>query len=161
MKRIGVLSDTHLYSDPQPLPEKMTDDFKNVDLILHAGDITSLDIIDYLGTLAEIIAVKGNMDSPQVKEALPEKRMINVEGVTIGLIHGYGFPVNLIDKVRKDFPKNINAIVFGHSHAAVNRTVDGILFFNPGSPTDKVFAKFNSYGILTVDGGIRGEIIRI
>ena len=79
----------------------------------------------------------------------------------IGLIHGYGASANLIDTVKGEF-KGVDAIIFGHSHAPVNMVKDGVLFFNPGSPTDKVFAQTNSYGIIEVDDKkIEGKIVEI
>ena len=67
----------------------------------------------------------------------------------------------MIETVRSEF-KGVDAIIFGHSHAPINMTKDGILFFNPGTPTDKIFARTNSYGILEVtDKEIKGNIVAI
>jgi hypothetical protein len=79
------------------------------------------------------------------------------------LVHGWGHPNKLIDLVGDTFRDNkLDAIVFGHAHYPTNQVKSGVLYFNPGSPTDKIFSPFNSYGLLEIkDGKIEGEIIRI
>ena len=160
--KIGVLSDTHIPQTASKLPDEIYYAFKDVDLILHAGDFTELSILDELKRLAKTEAVYGNMDSPGIQKALPAKRMIKAGKFVIGLIHGYGAPSGLMDVIKDEFSKeSVDVIIFGHSHLPVNETRNGILFFNPGSPTDKIFAKYNSYGMLTINNRIKGEIIKI
>ncbi len=159
--KIGVLSDTHIPKVCADLPAEIVKAFKDVDLILHAGDLVEMKVLNQLQKLAETKAVRGNMDEPELQNVLPEKEIIKVNGFTIGLTHGYGPPANLIDCVKNEFPEKVDVIVFGHSHSPVNEKRGGILFFNPGSPTDKIFAKYNSYGMLTIDNSIKGDIIKI
>ena len=111
--------------------------------------------------LKDVKAVVGNMDSREIKLELNPKEVITIGGLKIGLIHGYGAPSEILVTVRREFDK-VDAIVFGHSHVATNMKKDGILYFNPGSPTDKIFATKNSYGILeVVDKKIEGKIIQL
>lgn len=159
--KIGVISDTHIPNAAQRLPGEIYKAFKDVDLILHAGDLVEISVLDELKKLADVEAVHGNMDTAEVLKLLPLKKVIKAGEFTIGLTHGYGPPFNLINKVKKEFSRNIDAIVYGHSHSPVNEVRDGVLFFNPGSPTDKIFARYNSYGMLTIDNEIKGEIIRL
>jgi hypothetical protein len=159
--KIGVISDTHIPQAALQIPQEIYNAFKGIDLILHAGDLTEISVLTELKKLAETHAVCGNMDEAEVREILPDKKIIEVEKFTIGLIHGNGPPFNLISKVRKEFLQKVDVIVFGHSHSPVNEVREGILFFNPGSPTDKIFAKYKSYGLLTIDGGIKGEIVQL
>lgn len=159
--KIGVISDTHIPQVAPRIPQEIYNVFKGIDLILHAGDLTEISVLGELKKLAETQAVYGNMDEPDVRKILPVKRIIEVGKFTIGLIHGNGPPFNLISKVRKEFFQKVDVIVFGHSHSPVNEVREGILFFNPGSPTDKTFAKYNSYGLLTIDDGIKGEIVQL
>ena len=159
--KIGVLSDTHIRRVGRSLPAQIYESFKDVDMILHAGDLVEIEALRDLEKIAKTTAVYGNMDDPEVRKLLREKEIIKIGAFTIGLIHGYGSAANIIDRIKNEFKEKVDAIVFGHSHAPVNETRNGILFFNPGSPTDRVFAKCNSFGILTVNGGIKGEIIRI
>jgi uncharacterized protein len=159
--RILVLSDTHMPRTVPDIPIQIYDAIKDADMILHAGDFVEKEVLDKLSSLRKTKAVYGNMDSAKLREALKPKEVIEVEGCRIGLIHGYGASKDLMETVRKEF-ENVDAIVFGHSHNAVVTTKDGILFLNPGSPTDNIFAPFNSYGILEVaNGKVDGKIVRI
>lgn len=162
MKRIGVISDTHIPRTAETLPEAVARHFEGVDLILHAGDLEVLSVLDDLELIAPVKAVCGNMDRDRDPSLTPEKRIVEVEGRRIGLMHGWGAPHGLRLRVRKEFDDAIDCVVFGHSHQAFNEKIAGTLMFNPGSPTDKRFAPFRSIGILTVDGGkVKGEIIKI
>ena len=157
--RILVLSDTHIPVAAHELPQKIYDEIRHVDLILHAGDFIDMKLLEKLRRLKDVKAVVGNMDSREIKLELNPKEVITIGGLKIGLIHGYGAPSEILVTVRREFDK-VDAIVFGHSHVATNMKKDGILYFNPGSPTDKIFATKNSYGILEIaDKKIEGKII--
>lgn len=158
--RIGVIADTHIPDRAKEIPQKILEDFKNVDLILHAGDLVELKVLDELRKIKEVKAVFGNMDSFPVVNLLPKKELIQIGKFKIGLIHGFGHPNRLIEVVRKEFDK-VDCIVYGHAHNPVNEVRDGVIFFNPGSPTDKIFSAYNSYGILEINDTIRGNIIRL
>lgn len=150
MIKIAVLSDTHIPIAADDIPKAVYEGIAGVDMILHAGDLLKLDIFDRLSKIAPVKAVCGNMDDVNVRSRLPNKDVITIGQVSIGLIHGWGAPSDLIDLVSHEF-KDVDAIVFGHSHSPLIETKNGILFFNPGSPTDKVFAPYNSYGILEIE----------
>jgi len=159
--RILVISDTHIPRSAHDLPEAIYKEIENVDMIVHAGDFVEKEVYDKLKSLRDLKAVCGNMDSGDLRRVLKDKEVFEVEGFKIGLIHGYGAPANLLDTVKGEF-KNVDVIIFGHSHAALNIEKDGILFFNPGSPTDKIFAQSNTYGILeTTPKKIEGKIVKI
>lgn len=158
--KILVLSDTHIPRVAADLPEGIYEAIRDVEMIIHAGDFVEKDLLDKLKTLKDTRAVHGNMDTPYLQDHLNDKEIIQVKNFKIGLIHGYGAPNDIVDTVRREFT-NVDAIIFGHSHSPMNETRDGVLFFNPGSPTDKVFATVNSYGILEVsDKGIEARIIK-
>jgi putative phosphoesterase len=157
--RILVISDTHIPRSAADLPKEVYDEIPDVDMIIHAGDIVDEAFLDKLSALKPVRAVCGNMDSPKLQRLLKTKEVVQVQNVRIGIMHGHGASASLIDTVGAEF-KNVNAIVFGHSHAAVNIVKDGVLFFNPGSPTDTVFARTNSYGILEIEGDkIKAKIV--
>lgn len=159
--RILVLSDTHIPRAADDLPDAVYREAKRVDLILHAGDFVEMSVLDKLRKICEVKAVRGNMDEAKLREVLKDKEVIDVEGASIALIHGHGPKTNLVETVRREFT-NVNAIVFGHSHSPFNEVRDGILFFNPGSSTDTIFASENSYGIIEVKNrAIKGKIIRL
>jgi putative phosphoesterase len=158
--RIGVLSDTHIPIAAREIPRKALALLNGVDLIAHAGDILQLTVLEELEELAEVKAVYGNMDTHSIREKLPEINTFEVQGFKIGIIHGSGPPSGMESRIGKKFDK-IDVIIYGHSHSPKNEIINGVLFFNPGSTTDRVFAPCNSFGILTIDKEIRGEIIRI
>jgi len=150
--KIGVVSDTHATSFTQP-PDQILRTLAEVDLIIHTGDFVARDVLDGLKRLGEVKAVQGNMDSEELKQILPEKEILEIEGKKIGIIHGWGSPHGIDDRVGGMFD-DVDIIVYGHSHYSQNEVKRGILFFNPGR------AK-NSFGILTIDQEVSGEIINL
>ena len=150
--KIGVVSDTHATSFAD-VPDRILIALAEVDLIIHAGDFVARDVLDGLKRLGEIKAVQGNMDSDELKRILPEKELLLIEGKRIGIIHGWGSPYGIDDRVGKMF-EDVDVIVYGHSHYSQNEIKKDILFFNPGQAR-------NSFGILTVGEQIRGEIINL
>lgn len=160
--RIGVISDTHIPRVAKDMPKVIYEEFEDVDLILHAGDFVEADFLKKLRDFKRTIAVYGNLDSRELTNLLKAKEIIEVEKIRIGLIHGWGTPEGLAERVNTEFEEEkIDCIVFGHSHRPFNETKNGILFFNPGSPTDKIFAPYNSYGLLEITDKIKGKIIRL
>jgi len=149
---IGVLADTHV-NRLEHLTKKIIDALSTVDLIIHAGDFTDVQVLEELRQLGEVKAVHGNMDSMELKTALPVKEIVEIENKRIGITHGSGSPWPIEERVRKMFESDrIDVIVYGHSHKSQNKVIDDILFFNPGKATD-------SFGILTIDEEVKGEII--
>ncbi len=167
--KIGVVSDTHLSKIDFSLPnqkkflQKAEEFFKDVNLILHAGDIGSFEVINFLEKFAPVKAVYGNMDDLLLRRSLPEKLTFEVGELKIGLTHGSGPPWEITDRVLKVFSKeDLDCLVFGHTHEPLNKVVSGLLLFNPGSPTDNVYATQNSFGLLYVEGKqIKGEIVTL
>jgi len=160
--KIGVISDTHIPEQAKEIPKVILEDFKDCSLILHAGDLVTLDVLKKLKDVGRVVAVRGNMDHREVKEELPEKEVINIGNFKIGLFHGWGVPFDLINLAKRQFKDDkCDVIVFGHSHSPLSEWRDEVLFFNPGSPTNKMFSPYNSYGILEIDEKINAKIIRI
>lgn len=161
--RVGVISDTHIPISAKELPAEILLAFRGVDLIIHAGDLAELSVLEQLKAIsANVKAVYGNMDSTQVKKALPEKEIFKIGNFKIGLMHGYGHPNNLMELMQKTFKgEGVDLVIFGHSHLALSEKKDNILYFNPGSPTDKIFAPYNSYGIIEINDKIEAKIIKI
>jgi putative phosphoesterase len=160
--RIGILSDTHITRGNKTLPQKVIEILSSVDAIIHAGDYQDISVVETLTELKDFYGVCGNMDSGRIRAALPEKRVVELNGFKIGITHGWGAPNGIESRVKTFFPKDdLNAIVFGHSHTPCNKIIDNILFFNPGSPTDKRHAEHRTMGILTLDKTISGEIITL
>lgn len=139
--KIGVISDTHIPDRAKYIPKEILQEFRNVGMIIHAGDFIDLSVLKELKNFcSNVKAVWGNMDPMEVRKELPQKEILKIGNYKIGIMHGYGAPNNLIDLLTSNFKDNfVDIIIFGHSHSAFNEKRSGILFFNPGSPTDKVF----------------------
>jgi putative phosphoesterase len=150
--KIGVISDTHA-GTLDDLPKPILTTLAGVDLIVHAGDFTERAVLEGLKTLGEVRAVRGNMDSAEIKALLPEQDLFTVHGKRVGLVHGSGGPWGIADRIREMF-SDVDLIIYGHSHEAANRIIQKSLLFNPGRARD-------SFGLLTIDEEIKGEIVRI
>ena len=151
--RILVLSDTHLKQITPGLPTVILRELSNADMLIHAGDFTRDAFYQQLDSSIPLHAVRGNMDSGQIVLSLPDKLEIVVDGVKIGITHGSGSPENALLHARACF-NTPDIIVFGHSHIPHNEIQDGVLMFNPGSPTKQCRAPYPSYGIIEIDNGV-------
>lgn len=129
--KIGVLSDTHLTSVTEDFKKMLKGQFSDVDVIIHGGDMTSIAVYDYLSNW-DLRAVRGNMDDYDLGALLPVKRIETIMGRRIGMIHGRGSPHTIEDVVFGEF-RDVDIIVFGHSHVPANVRRAGVLMFNPGS----------------------------
>jgi putative phosphoesterase len=114
--RIAVLADTHA-NKLEYLPKKVIDALSTVDLIIHAGDFTDVQLLDELKQFREVKAVHGNMDSRELKSVLPVKEIVETKNKRIGVTHGSGAPWGIEARVRLVFESDrIDIIVYGHSH---------------------------------------------
>jgi uncharacterized protein len=158
--KIGVLSDTHVPTIMRALPPAIFDVFKGVDLILHAGDLVELSVLEELKTIAPVDAVAGNMDDSETHLNLPYKKTLKIGRFTVGLIHGK-FKIDVQkEMIRKEFDA-VDVIVYGHSHTPFWGMIDGVYFLNPGSPTDTRYAPYNSVALLEITDELKASIIRI
>ncbi len=157
--KIVVLSDTH----SRALPASLKAALFQADLIVHVGDFCSLDDLKEIAAYTEVKAVYGNMDDMSLRNKLPSRDIFDAEGVRIGLFHGKGPAKEVIEYAKEEFSKDkVDIVVFGHSHSPYNEKIGKVLYFNPGSPTDKISAPMCSYGIIEVkDGKYNCEIIEI
>ena len=160
--RIAVLSDTHLPDSADArsfLLALIEDVLAPVDMILHAGDLVTPDLLDVFDGYP-LHVVRGNMDP--ATPGVPIKKIINVGNFTIGMIHGWGPPDGIEERVYAEFSSvSIDCLVYGHSHRPACHRRDGILFFNPGSTTDRRSAPYHSVGLLEIADDILGTIIRL
>jgi putative phosphoesterase len=158
--RIGLITDTHVSSAEEELPREIALLFKEVDLILHAGDIYILEVLDWLETIAPVLAAHGNGDwqlderhSSRRDPRLRESHVISAEGVTIGLVHYFPLPgdprwANIQGLMELNFGSLVNVIVCGDTHEAMVTTQDGILLVNSGGAWGH-----GTLGILEVNQG--------
>lgn len=157
--KIGVISDTHLDDYDEGMREKVAEHFTDVDMIFHAGDLVDLRVLKIFGE-KEVKAVCGNMDNFSVKEKFPEHLLFETGGFKFLLIHGWGSPWGLEEKISARFP-DVNCIIYGHTHKPANHRKGNILFFNPGSAANRFFNSSQTIGILEIDKEVKGRIIKL
>jgi putative phosphoesterase len=151
--RILVLSDTHIRpGGARRLPDAVYAELERADVVLHAGDVVTADLLDELSGFAPTYAVLGNNDLDPALSHVPEMRVVEAEGVRIGMVHDSGQAAGRARRMRGLFPA-ADAVVFGHSHIPWNEPgLDGQLLFNPGSPTERRHQPVHTYGVIEVDG---------
>ena len=158
--KIGVISDTHLRGYDESFKQIIELHFSGVDAIFHAGDLVDTEVLEMFPGW-DVKAVCGNMDII-LTDKLPAQLEFELEGIRFGLIHGWGSPSGLRKKLRQRFGA-IDCLVYGHTHQAYNQIEDGVLYFNPGSPSGMrgPFLNQKTIGILEINNGISGRIINI
>ena len=132
--RIGLITDTHIPMVAKELPSEITEIFQGVDLILHAGDIYELPVLDELERIAPVLAALGDDDDWNLMDdkRIEMKHVLKLEGQTIWLVHERPY-VFLLTQQQKEEPPDI--VVYGHSHTAQVQRKNGVLFVGSGSPT--------------------------
>jgi uncharacterized protein len=150
--RIGIISDTHLHKSPEKIIELINKNLGNMDMIIHAGDFTSISVVNFLKQHPGFIGVWGNNDKEDIRSVLKEKEIIRAGGYRIGLYHGHGEGKNTLDRAYDMFRGDkVDIIIFGHSHQPVIATKEKTLMLNPGSPTYKRKGRWFSYIILEIE----------
>ena len=157
--KIGVISDTHLDDYDEKLKKSVEEHFNDADIILHAGDMVGLSVLEIFGN-KEIKAVCGNMDHSSIKEKFPERLLFEINGFKFLLTHGWGSASGIEERISSGL-KDIDCVVYGHTHQPANHRKDNTLFFNPGSAVDRYFNSSKTIGILEIDKDITGRIIKI
>ena len=161
--KIGILSDTHIPDRAKELPAKLLEEFKDADMVIHAGDMADMSVHKaLLDVCKDVRVVSGNMDPTDIKNMFPQRQLIKAGAFTIGLVHGWGPPNKLLETVKEEFKaEKPDIVIFGHSHQALNQQDGKTLYFNPGSPTDNVFAPFRSFGIIEITDKINARIVKL
>lgn len=160
--RVIVLSDTHAPRFWKDCPPAVAAYLATADVILHAGDVCTPDVLDTLATFAPVHVVLGNNDGPDVAAwGAPETLELTLGGVAVAMIHDSGPKDRRTARLRRRFPA-ADLVVFGHSHIPMDLTGDGLRIFNPGSPTDKRRQPHRTLGILELhDGTIKATIAQL
>ncbi|KPV64136.1 MAG: Phosphodiesterase [Candidatus Bathyarchaeota archaeon BA2] len=164
MKLVGLISDTHIPSKAKAIPNEVFEVFNGVNLILHAGDLTQLSVVDELEQLAPVVAVSGNMDPDEVRKRLPKMNYVTVYNWKIGVIHDPGVFMGTRRMKTMAKQKNLDILVFGHTHRPSFKRAEEVLFINPGSPTNPLppFITKPSVALLKITKeNIEPEIIKI
>ncbi len=155
MTVIGVVSDTHFPRFGRVLPRALERGLRDakVERILHLGDMTDLLAVPLFEAIAPFDAVAGNNDGEAIRARFGRRKVVRVEDVRIGMVHGDGKRGTTMDRALAAFAQEpVDVVLFGHSHFPLVRRDNGRLVANPGSPTDKRMNPRYSYAILTVDG---------
>ncbi len=160
LKRIGVMSDTHLRAPNKRLDHILDSIFKDTHMILHAGDIVGHRTLERLEERG-VIAVCGNMDDYEVASTIPQTRIIPVGNIKIGLVHGWGAKQGLEMRIVERFSEQSpEIIVYGHSHRPFWGEVEGVWLFNPGSAAPGAHGNGGTVGELQIDGSdFKAEIL--
>jgi putative phosphoesterase len=148
---LGVISDTHGLLRPEALRV-----FKGADLIFHAGDIGSPDVLRELRTVAPVVAVRGNNDKSDWANEIPETQLVEIGGVSFYLLHD-------LKQLQRMPPKGkVQVVISGHSHKPSIERRDGILFVNPGSAGPKRFTLPIAVARLTTVGSdVSAELVEL
>jgi putative phosphoesterase len=151
MTILGVISDTHGL-----LRREAVEALRGSSLILHAGDVGSLEVLEGLRAIAPVTAVRGNVDRHSWARSLPQGEVVEVEGATIYILH-------ILTELDLD-PEaaGIGVVVYGHSHVPKFEVKNHVLYFNPGSAGPRRFKLPVTVGRLVVEGGrVNGEIVEL
>ena len=166
--RIGLISDTHVPEAGEDMPPQVYDAFRGVDLILHAGDMHVIDVLDWLETLAPVLGARGNGDYPSEssrhRPGVPDDprvkvaHVIQAEGLRVGLIHGFPLPDDIPWRTKEEifdmyFQQPVDVVVCGDTHEARVDRQAGLLIVNPGSPTlPNQLRALGTIGFLEING---------
>jgi hypothetical protein len=162
MLKVGVISDTHIPINTLNISGEIKKHFKDVDLIIHAGDLIDLSVITELKKIAPVAAVAGNMDNHNVQAKLPKKEVIKIGKFQIGLIHDPGNIKKKAEVLNNNFAhEKLDIVIYGHTHTPKCEIFKNVVFFNPGSATDSIFAPYKSIGLIYLDSKIKTKIIKL
>jgi len=159
---LAIIADTHLPRGTRRLPNACVAHLKEADLIVHAGDLSTLTVLEELRSYGEVIAVHGNVDDREVRATLPQAATFDAAGATIAVVHDAGPRGGRLNRLRRRFP-GAGAVIFGHSHIPLHeRTPDGFQIFNPGSPTDRRRAPHHTMGLARAhDESLHFELVNL
>ena len=161
-RQLALVGDTHLPRGSRRLPDACVERLRAADLVLHTGDFSTAAAYDQIAAIARrLVAVHGNVDDAALRERLPDRRLIELGGVRIGLIHDAGPARGRLARMRREFA-DADAVVFGHSHLPLHEGDDAFQIFNPGSPTERRRAPAHTMGLAEVTGAsIRFEVVTL
>ncbi len=162
--RIGLLADTHLPGMIRRLDELGPEPaafFSSVDLILHAGDLTSPTVLDWLEQFAPVLCATGNND-PIADPRSQEVQTLDVERWRIGMVHSLDRQFRPMSELQRKFPSPVDIMVAGHTRQEVLEYRDGVVLINSGSitfPQHKEL-RLGAVGLLELSpGSLHAEII--
>jgi putative phosphoesterase len=157
---IAVISDTHLPRGSRRLPDACLSRLRAADLIVHAGDFSTVEVLrDLQGLGPPVVGVHGNVDVAEVRAELPEAAVVPAGERRLAVVHDAGPAHGRLERMRRRFPQ-ADAVIFGHSHVPLSeRAADGFQIFNPGSPTDRRRQPRHTMGICRAAATLEFELI--
>jgi uncharacterized protein len=161
--RVAIISDTHMGpGGRRRLPDRCEELIAESDLLLHAGDIMTLEALAEIEAIGPPVrAVAGNMDGWDLRERLPVTDEVEAAGARLAVVHDAGPSAGRLERMRRRFP-DADAVVFGHSHIPLHVREGDFQIFNPGSPTERRRAPSHSMGLARVeDGRIELELVEL
>jgi uncharacterized protein len=161
---LAVIADTHMPRGGRRLPDSCVERIAAADLVLHAGDFVTLEVLRELEAIGPpVVGVHGNVDSAELRRMLPAERVVDAEGARIALVHDAGPRAGRLERMRRRLGERADAVVFGHSHLPLHeRAEDGFQIFNPGSPTERRRAPAHTMGMARIEAaGVRFELIEL
>jgi uncharacterized protein len=159
---IAVISDTHMPRGARRLPDSCVERIAAADLLLHAGDFSTLEVLRELEAIGPpVVGVHGNVDRADLCRLLPEERIVEADGARIAMLHDAGPRTGRLERMRRRFGDRADLVVFGHSHLPLHEHApDGFQLLNPGSPTDRRRAPTHTMGLIHVVNALaRCELI--
>ncbi|MET3803872.1 putative phosphoesterase [Nakamurella sp. UYEF19] len=161
--RVAVLSDTHAPRFWKTCPPGVAQHLETAELILHAGDVCTPDVLQQLAQFAPVRVVLGNNDGPGIAScgALETVEFV-IEGLPVAMIHDSGQKAGRLQRMRRRFPA-ADLVIFGHSHIPLEETCAGFRILNPGSPTDRRRQPTGTMALLDVQGAtlVRSQIVEV
>jgi putative phosphoesterase len=161
--RVVILSDTHAPRRWRGCPPRVAEYLRQADLILHAGDVCTADVLTELTGYAPVVAVLGNNDPRDVADwgAAPTAEL-DLDGLSVAMVHDSGAAAGRLLRLRRRFP-HADLVVFGHSHIPLDEAAPGLRIFNPGSPTDRRRQPHGTLGVLEIDSGelVKASIVPV
>lgn len=173
--RIGLISDTHVPEAGRQLPGQVFEVLRGVDLVLHAGDMHVIEVLDWLDRIAPTLGARGNGDGDGFRPPFPDNdprvkaaHLLFLAGLRVGLVHGFPMPgdtpwITQDALMQRSFGGRVDVIVCGDTHVPVVQTHEGVLLVNPGSPMlPRNLRGPGTIGVLTIERGrARAEIIQL
>ena len=159
MTRLLLLADTHLPKRARALPAQVWAAVEEADLVVHAGDWVTVDLLDELeARAAAVLGVWGNNDGPDLRARLPEVARATVGGLRLAVVHETGDAKGRELRCEAAYP-DADVLVFGHSHIPWDTvTPRGLRLLNPGSPTDRRRQPRCTFMTLTLDAGVIRDV---
>ena len=159
--QIAIISDTHLPRGSRALPAGCVERLKAADLVVHAGDFSTVHVLEELRAINRVVAVHGNVDEDRVRAVLPETAVVPAGEHRIAVVHDAGPAGGRLRRLRGRFPE-ADAVIFGHSHIPLyERAADGFQIFNPGSPTDRRRQPHHTMGVCAAGRQLQFRLIEL